>query len=385
MAGWERMQSGSGGDTGKIAFLDILRGIAPLLVLWAHLGGWWLGARGQSSPLQTAWIDKVAAPLHLWQDGGHLGVLIFFLVSGFIISHVSLRESGPEFAIKRVFRVLPMFWIALTLIAVFAVLTPRLGLPMVLGPQEGSLDFVGSATFWNWFVGQPNMLSISWTLFIELLFYGIIFLLMPISRHNPMTGSWLALIIALAVYMYTLRMPQFTPFLWAWMYMPFLLVGRAFYLAWAKLASTAQAAFYGLAAYGAFLLMYTSIAHGRLLSPGDESLVSQLIAIVGFGVLCFSNVRNFPPFRFCADISYSLYVLHAPVGSFMLDYLTTIVGLRYEMAIGIVIAALLALSWLTFTLLERPFQWIGRTLIKTFRLGMQRPASAPAAAQPAAT
>jgi peptidoglycan/LPS O-acetylase OafA/YrhL len=368
-----------GGVAGKIAFLDILRGVAPLLVLWAHLGGWWLAAREMQSPLQQAWIDKVAAPLHLWQDGGYLGVLIFFLVSGFIISHVSQRETPVEFAIKRFFRILPLYWIAIALIAVLALVTARLNLPMVLGPQAEQLDFIGTATFASWFVGQPTVLSIGWTLFIELLFYAIILILMPISKRSPLGASWLALAIALAVYMYMLREPQFVAFLWAWMYLPFLLVGRAFYLAWAKLTSPAQAAIYGAAAFGSFLLMFTSIAAGRLLSPGAEALASHLVAIVAFGALCFTRVAQIPPLRFCADISYSLYVLHAPVGSFMLDCLTRFGGLRYEFALPITIAGLLLLSWLSFTLLERPFQWLGRVVIKTFKLGSPRTAQAAGA------
>lgn len=383
------MQSGSGGDAGKIAFLDILRGLAPLLVLWAHLGGWWLSAREQTSPLQQTWIDKVGAPLHLWQDGGYLGVLIFFLVSGFIISHVSTRETQVEFAIKRAFRVLPLFWLGIAIIAALSIITPQLGLPMSLGPVADSRDFIGTATFVNWFIGQPTVLSIGWTLFIELLFYIVILLLMPISRRSPIVGSWLALFIALAVYMYAFRMPALNPFLWAWMYLPFLLIGRAFYLAWAKQASTTQALIYGLATFGVFLMMYTGIATDRLLSPGVEALISHLIAILGFGALCFMQVRQIMPLRFCAEISYSLYVLHAPVGSFMLDYLTSIAGLTYETALPIVIVALLMISWLSFQLLERPVQWFARTIIKTFNWGYKRgaapePQAAPSQSVPAA-
>lgn len=377
------MQSGAGQS--KIAFVDILRGIAPLLVLWAHLGGWWLSVRNVQSPLQQTWIDRVGAPLHLWQDGGYLGVLIFFLVSGFIISHVSMRESQLEFAIKRAFRILPLYWVGIGAIFVLALATPQLGLPMVLGPQSEQLDFWGTLTFVNWFVGQPTVLSIGWTLFIELLFYAVILVVMPLSRRNPLGASWLALLISLAVYMYCMRAPAMMPFLWTWMYLPFLLVGRAFWLSWAQRTTATQALFFGASAFGVFVLMFMTIAAGRLLSPGVEGLVSHLIAIGLFGALCFAKVREIPPLRFCADISYSLYVLHAPVGSFMLDYLTGVAGLRYEMALPIVVVALLALSWVSFQLLEKPVQWVGRAIIKAFRLGRREPAPAGAEPNPAAT
>lgn len=374
---------GDGGS--KIAFLDVLRGIAPLLVLWAHLGGWYLSARDTSSPLQQAWIDKVAAPLHLWQDGGYLGVLIFFLVSGFIISHVSLRENQLEYAIKRAFRVLPMFWLGIALIALLAIVTSRLGLPMVLGPQDGSLDYIGTATFINWLNTKPVVLSIGWTLFIEILFYIVILVLMPISRGNPLVGSYLALSIALVVYMYAMREPSLQALLWVWMYLPFLLIGRAFYLAWAKLATQAQAFFYGAICFGLFILMFSSTAVGLILSPGVEALASHCIAIGLFGALCFVRVPNIPPLRFCADVSYSLYILHAPLGSFLLDYLRRIPGMTYELALPIVVAALLALSWISFRVFEQPTQWVGRSIIKALRLGRAPAVVAPQQSAPAVT
>src|SRR5262245_17886057 len=97
-------------DENKVAFIHLLRGVAPLLVMWAHLGGWWLSSRSQHSELQEFWVSRITGPFHLWQDGGHLGVLLFFLVSVFIISYVADRESSTEFVIKRLFRVFPAFW-----------------------------------------------------------------------------------------------------------------------------------------------------------------------------------------------------------------------------------------------------------------------------------
>lgn len=351
----------------QIAFLDVLRGLAPLLVLWAHLGGWWLSARQIESPLQQAWIDNVAAPLHLWQDGGYLGVLIFFLVSGFIITHVSLRETPAEFAIKRFFRILPLYWIAIALIAVLTLVTMRLNLPMVLGPQDGQLDFIGTATFASWFVGQPAVLSVGWTLFIELLFYAIVLAFMPMARKSMLIASWTALASMLFVFLCLRGNPQFEPFLQAWRYIPFLLLGQAFYLVWAKLTSRVHAFTFGLFAFGAFLFMFSNTRGPGLFSPGVEALVSQIMAIVVFGALCFSRIGDIPPLRFCASISYSLYLFHVPVGSFMLDCLTQLAGQPYKLALPITVTALFVLSWLSFRFLERPLQKLGRALIKGYK------------------
>ncbi len=73
--------------------IHYLRAIAPLLVLWAHLCGWWVYDNHVISQLQIGWENFIVKPFQLYQGGGHLGVLIFFLISGFVITHVSINET----------------------------------------------------------------------------------------------------------------------------------------------------------------------------------------------------------------------------------------------------------------------------------------------------
>jgi peptidoglycan/LPS O-acetylase OafA/YrhL len=120
----------------KIVFIHLLRAAAVLLVLWAHLGGWWLSASGTSSAIQTKWIDYICRPFRLYQDGGHLGVLLFFLVSGFVITHVSLKESRFEFALKRIFRLTPALAIALATLPAIAYLSQRMDIPPTMGNES---------------------------------------------------------------------------------------------------------------------------------------------------------------------------------------------------------------------------------------------------------
>ena len=98
-----------------IPFIHLLRGIAALLVMWVHLGLWYPAEHGYTWWAAGVWRDGLVAPLHLYQDGGHLPVLLFFLVSGFIITHVSLKETRLEFVVKRLFRLAPPLLLALLL------------------------------------------------------------------------------------------------------------------------------------------------------------------------------------------------------------------------------------------------------------------------------
>jgi|CXWL01.1.fsa_nt_gi peptidoglycan/LPS O-acetylase OafA/YrhL len=367
-------------DTQQIAFIDALRALAPILVLWAHLGGWYLSARGLSSPLQDFWTENINVPLHLWQDGGYLGVLIFFLVSGFIITHVSLRESQLEYAIKRAFRVLPLFWIAISLVGFLMMLASRVGLPPVLGPRGDTLDYFGTMSFANYLTRGPVILTVGWTLVVELLSYIATLIFIPWSRTKPLTASYALLGLAIAAYFAFVAVPEMQPFVRMFGYTPYLLVGRAFYLGWAKLASPVQASLFGVATFSSFVLMFAT-TQIVLLQPGNEALVSQLIAIALFAALCFARVPRIAPLSFVAMISYSLYVLHVPVGSFLLDWLILKQHVAYEAALPLVVVMLLGLSWVSYQLLEKPTQSLGRQIIRA--LGLKR--APPVQAKPTNT
>jgi peptidoglycan/LPS O-acetylase OafA/YrhL len=361
----------------RVEFIHTLRGVAPLLVMWAHLGGWWLFVRGQTSILQTFWIDKVNAPLHLWQDGGHLGVLIFFLVSGFIITHVSMTETRVAFATKRFFRLMPPFWAVLVLIAALSALANALSLPPMLGPQSHRLgDYLGTAMLWNWAIGEPVALSVGWSLFIEVLFYALTFLFMGFSRASPLRATWGMLAAMALVYMLMFRAPVFIPFLFGWMYIPFLLIGRAFYLGWSRKCAPWHTFAVGAFSYGLFVLMFNNISPGRLFAEGVEALWSHFWAIGVFAALCGAAHFKTPrPLGFVADISYSLYLLHIPLGSFVLD-IALKAGVPFELSILPTIATVLCASWAMFAFIEKPFQRLARSIGRPSRRAVLSPSLA---------
>ena len=83
-----------------------------MLVIWVHLNAWYAHEMKIAWPGNDHyWRNWVVAPLRLYQDGGHLGVILFFLISGYIITVVSLRETPLEFALKRLFRLGPILFV----------------------------------------------------------------------------------------------------------------------------------------------------------------------------------------------------------------------------------------------------------------------------------
>ncbi|HWB07594.1 MAG TPA: acyltransferase [Pirellulales bacterium] len=92
-------------ESGKIGDIQVLRGIAILMVLVCHLS---IGAE-----MLGVWPVKVTMPLYL-------GVEIFFVVSGYVITRSLMKDEfhGGRFFVKRIFRLMPalLCFIGLTLI-----------------------------------------------------------------------------------------------------------------------------------------------------------------------------------------------------------------------------------------------------------------------------
>lgn len=80
-----------------VPFLHILRGVAVLMVVWAHFTGWWLDVSHVHWKAYSFVSRHIATPLQIFKDGGFLAVVIFFLISGYIISQAADREDRFEF------------------------------------------------------------------------------------------------------------------------------------------------------------------------------------------------------------------------------------------------------------------------------------------------
>ena len=139
----------------RIDWLDGLRAIAVLFVLWAHLprleGGGWilLGARAVGA--------------------AHLGVDLFFILSGFLITSILLADStkGSRMSVaawfwtKRILRLFPIYYLT---ILVCLLIWPKLSYQACFLHYSNS-HFSADAT--------PHPLRHTWSLSVEQQFYLI--------------------------------------------------------------------------------------------------------------------------------------------------------------------------------------------------------------------
>src|SRR5689334_15104148 len=91
---------------------------------------------------------------------GAAGVDLFFVISGFIMAHVAQERSPGQFLRDRLWRIYPLWWIAV--------------LPWLFMVPRGPTFIVSSLSLWPIYAGgyYVPVLKVGWTLSFELMFYA---------------------------------------------------------------------------------------------------------------------------------------------------------------------------------------------------------------------
>jgi len=120
-------------------------------------------------------------------DSGRTGVDIFFVISGFIMVYISGNnfkkpDAPKDFLIKRIIRIVPIYWLYTSLMAALLFLVPHLfsdGKSFILAQTIASYLFVP----WENNLGLIKpVLQVGWTLNYEMYFYLIFTLLLFFSK-----------------------------------------------------------------------------------------------------------------------------------------------------------------------------------------------------------
>ncbi len=159
----------AGGDAGKsphmLVNLQVLRALAASSVVVAH-------ALHETGMLAAA-TGRAAVDGSAWNLG--FGVDIFFVLSGFIMTHTAASEFGKSgaslrFFLRRCARVIPLYWLLTSVMLLGA-----LGAPSLLAVPIGSISHVLASYF---FIPSGRgvdeirpVLALGWTLNYEMLFY----------------------------------------------------------------------------------------------------------------------------------------------------------------------------------------------------------------------
>lgn len=321
----------------RLAWLDSLRAIASLSVMFHHF-----------TPIST-WTAGLF-------DFGRLGVLLFFLISGYCIALTIERPSSRpivSFWVRRVFRLYPPYWAALLLVG------------LLMPTDAFSLgDWGSNLTMIQQILGHPYILGVAWTLFFELLFYCVASMLIPWGAfHKPLmllSVFFLLLVSALlfAVGKALLGIP--VPFSIP-LFLSVFFAGALFRCIdrngmrhkW-PVVSVAILSFAVIAVISGLIFGKSAIGSDTWISH----LGNHVAALALFVVLGRMFTLNIPVLVFLGHVSYSLYLVHTQIGNAIIGWLgQTPLATLAGMAVAIIVAILV------YFVLERPAIKAGRRLV----------------------
>ncbi|MEV7590971.1 acyltransferase [Streptomyces sp. NPDC089922] len=342
----------------RLAALDGVRVLAAFSVLFYHYAA-----------LESAWGEPTSGvfPLaHAMAVYGWLGVEIFFLVSGFVICMSAWGRSVGDFAVSRVSRLFPAYWVAVVFTSLVLFTWPEVR-------RVGSLsDVMVNLSMLQGGVGVPHIDDAYWTLFVELKFYLLfaVVVLRGVTYRNCVLfcGLWtLAGVVAPAVdngLLSFFAVPSASPYF---------IAGMAFHLM-RRFGPNAVL----WAVVGVQFLLAQHYVHPRMITNLGRATTEQtpawpahLIIALGFAVMAAIALGALDGIRWrwlphAGAVTYPLYLIHMMAG------LTLIHHFRREVApvplvLGVT-ATMVVLAWLVHRLIERP---LGRVLGDGLRRGLQ--------------
>jgi peptidoglycan/LPS O-acetylase OafA/YrhL len=152
----------------RLAWLDALRGIAALCVVYSHFG--------------TRVLPGLHQAVYSFFDPGLYGVLVFFMISGYIVP-ASLERKGSvrTFWLGRLFRLFPLFGFAI----VAALVLYSVGWAGLRGTQTYPTASVLAHLFMlSDVMGGQNLIIVIWTLSYEMVFYLLLTALFTAGLHK---------------------------------------------------------------------------------------------------------------------------------------------------------------------------------------------------------
>lgn len=358
---------------GRLSELDGLRGVAALMVVVYHLFARW------AEPLHSATLyphgnalDRVPALAHL----GMFGVLLFFLVSGFVIVMTLERSSGlADFAVLRVARLWPTMLVCATLSTLVINGSGAAHLyPGVERWQVTPLEYLCSIFFVS-----PGLVAaaldlppahwvegVYWTLWAEVRFYVLIALVFLLAPAGRFLVAW-AVVQGLST---TLELARTAFPELGWSRLPPVLVLQPGHLAWFSLGICGYMLWTrrrGPMVWTIAVLAAVAIASGEIVTlrggvpgvaPDALSVALLYLAVVTPFVLFLrrSRLLGFLSWRPATTIglaSYPLYLFHERGSMAALPHLVA-AGVAPWLALAAVFAGVIVIALAIHRLVEWP-------------------------------
>lgn len=303
--------------TPRYALIDALRGVAAMAVVCHHL---------IPAPALAVALSQIVphAVFRLAGFGGY-GVQIFFVLSGFVITHslfgVKMTwKSFGNFAFRRQLRLDPPYLcvLMLTLLAyAFHMVSPVVSLNEIFKWQT----VAANVTYLQGLLQAPQIVLVAWSLCIEIQFYVFFALLLSLDQRFNKTnrpGAFAQVtVLTFGIASLFIRPEPLSPYLSSyWFYF-----AAGIYAYWTFRRVTSLRVLPALFVI-AFIVATWRFASGAMFA-GLATGALIWIAAKKDGLLTWLNI---PFIQYIGRISYSLYLVHCLVGFAIFNLAHTLTG-----------------------------------------------------------
>lgn len=282
----------------RLQWLDVYRGLASLGVVYFHLN--------------EVLPDKDSTYLQIVKYGW-LGVPVFFFISGFCMKMILDNHASPtKFFIQRVFRIYPAYFFSLgvVLLAVFIRLL-QIGVnDIIVLPKDLKSLFATFTILTDPAFDVPTINWVYWSLTYEIVFYFVISLGLVFSKW------WKELfLLGFVILSCVVNPTDFHPIFFLHHFGSFMLGYHTFGLLYKTNRNEVLFSIFGIGLSISSIL----INAGSLeVKAGIEYSISLLF------ILLSAIIFRFIPMKFPSILqniglfSYSLYLIHVPLGVYLL-------------------------------------------------------------------
>lgn len=301
----------------RFTYIDGLRGFAALSVMFFHFYVL-LSKKGQ--------VQVFPKLIHAYFMHGNLGVQIFFVLSGFVIAHSIWKEGITwsyvgNFALRRSLRLDPPYWIiiVLTYIALYFTKSGAVESPIKsISIGDALLNFF----YLDKLAGVQFIVSVGWTLQIEIQFYLCFILLLFLiekvkNKINPDANIvlWIVFVplflLGCAIQYKFISITQeglFLPY-WSMFFIGTVscwVIDKRIHFVWIVI-------FVGL-----------MLLANRITGENNGSLLAILVAITILIAAYFDKLCTWlsnPIIQYFGVRSYSIYLVHSLIGNKVIRYI----------------------------------------------------------------